>query len=173
VRDYIRLSGMLLLICAVAAALLGFTNGITYERIAEQIEIANNAARQEVLSTANEFVALEGAALATIQANPEFSMVKEVYQAKTDGNVVGYTVMVAPKGYSGAIQVIVGVDTKGVVHGVKVGNNTETPGLGKNAEKPAFSDQYKNKSWDHSIDVIKNGTPKDNEGCWRWKNEFI
>lgn len=162
-RDYIRLSGVLLLICAVAAALLGFTNDITYERIAEQIEIANNNARQQVLATANEFVPLDEAALAKIKENPDFSIVQEVYQAKTDGNAVGYTVMVTPKGYSGAVQVIVGVDANGVVQGVKVGNNNETPGLGKNAEKPAFSEQYKNKSWESPINVIKNGTPKDNE----------
>lgn len=162
-RDYVRLTGVLLIICAIAAVLLGLTNGVTFEKIAEQIEKANNEARQIVLPTADEFAKLDAAALATIQANPENSIVRDVYEAKTGGNLVGYTVMVAPKGYSGAIEMIVGVDLNGVVQGVKVGTNNETPGLGKNAEKPAFSNQYQNKTWDSLINVIKNGTPKENE----------
>ena len=162
-RDYIRLAGVLLIVCAIAAALLGFTNGVTYDKIEAQIEKANNEARQQVLPTADEFVALDADALASIQANPDYSIVKEIYQAKSGGNTAGYTVMVSPKGYGGAIQLIVGVDVNGVVQGIKVGTNNETPGLGKNAEKAAFSDQYKNKSWDSQIAVIKNGVPKENE----------
>ncbi len=162
-RDYIRLSGVLLIVCAIAAALLGFTNSVTYDKIQEQIEQANNAARQQVLSSADEFVKADDATMAQIQQNADYSIVKEVYQAKAGGNAAGYTVMVTPKGYGGAVQLIVGVDENGVVQGIKVGTNNETPGLGKNAEKAAFSDQYKNKSWDSDINVIKNGTPKDNE----------
>jgi Na+-translocating ferredoxin:NAD+ oxidoreductase subunit G len=163
VRDYVRLTGVLLIICAIAAVLLGLTNEVTYEKIAEQIEKANNEARQIVLPTADEFTKLEGAALATIKANPDNGIVRDVYEAKAGGSLIGYTVMVAPKGYSGAIEMIVGVDVNGTVQGVKVGTNNETPGLGKNAEKPAFSQQYINKTWDSLISVIKNGTPKENE----------
>lgn len=162
-RDYIRLTGVLLIICAIAAVLLGLTNEVTYEKIAEQIEKANNEARQIVLPTADEFTKLGETELAAIITNPDYSIVRDVYEAKTGGTLIGYTVMVAPKGYSGAIEMIVGVDVNGVVQGVKVGTNNETPGLGKNAEKPAFSNQYQNKTWDSQINVIKNGTPKDDE----------
>lgn len=162
-RDYIRLTGVLLIICAIAAIFLGLTNEITYEKIAEQIEKANNEARQLVLPTADEFTKLDEAALTTIKANPDYSIVRDVYEAKTGGSLTGYTVMIAPKGYSGAIEMIVGVDANGTVQGIKIGTNNETPGLGKNAEKPAFSEQYKNKTWDSLINVIKNGTPKENE----------
>jgi len=163
VRDYIRLSGVLLIICVIAAILLGLTNEITYEKIAEQIEKSNNEARQLVLPTADEFTKLEEAKLTSIQTNPDYSIVRDIYEAKTGGSLSGYTVMVAPKGYGGAIEMVVGIDLNGTVQGVKVGTNNETPGLGKNAEKPAFSEQYKNKTWDSLISVIKNGTPKENE----------
>lgn len=162
-RDYIRLSGVLLIICAIAAALLGFTNELTADKIQEQIDSASKNARQQVLQSADDFVKLEEAELAKILANPDYSIIKDVYQAKSKGEAVGYTVTVAPKGYGGAIEMIVGVDLEGKVQGVKVGTNNETPGLGKNAEKPAFSEQYNNKSWESPIQVIKNGTPKDNE----------
>jgi Na+-translocating ferredoxin:NAD+ oxidoreductase subunit G len=163
VRDYIKLTGVLLVICAVAAALLGYVNDITYLKIADQIEKANTEARQQVLITADEFIKLDDAAMANITSNPEYSIIKEIYQANAGGNLAGYTVSVAPKGYSGKIEIIVGVDVDGIVQGVKVGLNNETPGLGKNAEKPAFREQYNGKTWDSPINVIKNGTPKEHE----------
>lgn len=162
-RDYVKLAGVLFIICAIAAAALGFTNDVTYLKIEEQIVKANTEARKQVLSTADEFVLLDEAAMANIKSNPDYSIVKEVYQAKAGGNLIGHTVAVTPKGYAGSIEIIVGVDANGAVQGIKVGSNTETPGLGKNAEKPAFSNQYNGKTWDNAISVIKSGTPKENE----------
>lgn len=162
-RDYIRLAGVLLIVCAIAAVILGYTNEITYQKIADQIEKANTEARQLVLSSADEFTKLDEAAMASIVSNPDYSIIREIYQAKAGGNLVGYTVAVAPKGYAGKIEMIVGVDVNGVVQGVKIGTNSETPGLGKNAEKPAFYEQYNSKTWDNQINVIKSGTPKENE----------
>ena len=162
-RDYIRLAGILLLISAVAAAALSLTNSFTAVKIQEQIEMANNEARKTVFSTADEFIKLDAAKLTTIRENPDYSIVKEVYEANSGGSLIGYTVMVSPKGYAGPIAIIVGIDVNGTVTGVKIGTNTETPGLGKNAEKPAFRDQYKNKTFGSRISVIKNGTPKENE----------
>jgi electron transport complex protein RnfG len=163
VRDYIRLAGVLLIVCAIAAALLGYVNDITYLKIEEQIEKANIEARKEVLAAADEFTLLDEAVMAEIASNPDYSIVKEVYLAKQGGNHIGYTVAVTPKGYAGTIEIIVGIDTNGVIQGVKVGNNSETPGLGKNSEKPEFRAQYNGKTWDSEVKVIKSGTPKADE----------
>jgi len=163
VRDYIRLSGVLLIVCVIAAALLGFTNDFTAEKIVMQISKANDEARKAVLPEADEFEKVDDATLQSLKSNPDFDTVVEIYNAKAAGAVIGYAVKTAPKGYGGAVEVIVGVGADGVVKGVQVGNNTETPGLGKNAEKPKFKDQYNNKTWDMVIDVIKSGTPKDNQ----------
>lgn len=162
-RDYIRLSGVLLIICAIAAVLLGITNDITLPKIQEQIAMANDEARKQVVPAAESFEALDEAAMADVLANPAYNVVKDVYQAKAGGNVVGYAVSVAPKGYGGAVELIVGVDANGAVQGVKVGTNNETPGLGKNAEKPSFSEQFNGKTWDSDVNVIKSGAPKENE----------
>jgi electron transport complex protein RnfG len=163
VRDYIRLSGVLLLICAIAAGILGITNNATYAKIQDQVAMAQEEARKQVLPAAESFDALDKATMDKISANPAYNVVLDVYVAKAGGNAAGYAISVAPKGYGGAVQLIVGVDDKGIVQGIKVGTNNETPGLGKNSEKPKFSDQYKGKTWDSAINVIKNGTPKDNE----------
>ncbi|MFZ5352958.1 MAG: RnfABCDGE type electron transport complex subunit G [Bacillota bacterium] len=155
-RDYVRLTGILLIICLIAAVLLGLTNSITHDKIQEQIAKANDEARAEVLPAAREFNKVE-------YSNPNLTTVVEVYEGKTDGNLTGYAVKVAPKGYGGLIEIIVGIDTNGVVQGIKVGNNNETPGLGKNAASPGYQNQYKGKTIDNEISVIKNGTPKENE----------
>lgn len=162
-RDYVRLTGVLLIVCVIAAALLGFTNDFTSEKIVMQIAKANDEARKTVLPEADEFDKVDDATLQSLKSNPDFDAVVEIYNAKAGGAVVGYAVKTAPKGYAGAVEVIVGVGADGIVKGVQVGNNTETPGLGKNAEKPKFKDQFKDKTWDKIIDVIKSGTPKDNE----------
>lgn len=155
-RDYIRLAGTLLLVCIVAAALLGFTNIVTYDKIVEQTIKANDEARKAVLANATSFDMIDF-------SNPELSTVLEVYEAKNNDNIVGYAVKVAPKGYAGTVYVMVGIDVNGIIQGVKVGDNNETPGLGKNAEAPSFQNQYNGKTWDTSVNVIKNGTPKDSE----------
>lgn len=162
-RDYIRLAGVLFLVCAVMAASLGYTNAITYDRIQEQIVRANDEARKEVLPDADAFEILDDNTFSEIKSNGRYYFITEIYTAKAGGNVVGYAVKVVPKGYGGAIDVVVGIGTDGIIQGIKVGNNTETPGLGKNSATPKFQNQFKGKTWDNAINVIKSGTPKDNE----------
>lgn len=162
-RDYVRLTGVLLIVCVVAAVVLGATNYITVDKIAEQAAIANDQARRSVLSQAQEFTMLEGQEISELLAKADYDSVREVYEAKADGNTVGYAIKTSPKGYGGEIEVMVGVDTEGKVTGINVGNNSETPGLGQNATKPEFQAQYTGKNWNDGINVIKNGTPKDNE----------
>lgn len=162
-RDYIRLSGILLIVCAIAAALLGYTNEITYDKIQEQLVIASDEARKAVLAEAEGFEKLDESTFSTIASNPKYSFVTEVYTAKAGSDIIGYAIKVAPKGYAGAVEVVVGISADGTVQGIKVGNNNETPGLGKNAATPKFQDQFAGKTWDSMINVIKSGTPKDNE----------
>lgn len=162
-RDYIRLAGVLFLVCAVAAAALGFTNYATFDKIQEQQVIANSEAKKAVLPNAEEFEKLDDSAMSAIKSSDKYNFITEIYAAKAGGNVVGYAVQVAPKGYGGTIDIVVGIAVDGSIQGIKVGNNSETPGLGKKAATSKFQDQFGGKTWDNAINVIKNGTPKDNE----------
>ena len=162
-RDYVRLTGVLLAVCVVAAALLGATNYITVDKIAEQAALANDQARRSVLSQAQEFTMLEGQEINELLAKTDYDSVREVYEAKVDGNIIGYAIKTSPKGYGGEIEVMVGVDMEGKVTRINVGNNNETPGLGQNATKPEFQAQFTSKNWNEGVSVIKSGTPKDNE----------
>ena len=162
-RDYIRLTGVLLLVCAIAAGLLGYTNEITYDKIQEQLVKASDEARKAVLPSADAFEKLDDTTFSTIKSNAKYNFVTEIYKAKAGGNIIGYAVKVAPKGYGGTVEVVVGVTTDGTIQGIKVGNNNETPGLGKNAATPKFQEQFNGKAWGNPINVIKSGTPKENE----------
>ncbi|MDD3704709.1 MAG: RnfABCDGE type electron transport complex subunit G [Clostridiaceae bacterium] len=162
-RDYIRLAGILFFVCAIAAAALGFTNSATYDRIQEQQVIASAEAKKAVLPDAEEFENLDEAALTEIKSNTKYNYITEIYVAKAAGNVIGYAIQVAPKGYGGEVEVVVGITNDGNIQGIKVGNNSETPGLGKKAATADFQDQYVGATWESPIDVIKNATPKGNE----------
>jgi electron transport complex protein RnfG len=163
VRDYIRLAGILFIICAVAAASLGYTNYVTYDRIVEQQQIATDEAKKVVLPDADAFDKLDDSTFSTIQSNTKYNYISGIDVAKAGGSIIGYAVKVVPNGYGGTIDVVVGVTVDGSINGIKVGTNSETPGLGKKAENQKFQDQFKGKTWDSAINVIKSGTPKDNE----------
>ena len=48
-----------------------------------------------------------------------------------------------------------GIDTEGVVSGMKVVSNTETPGLGANSSNPDFQNQFKDQSAEKDIELVK------------------
>jgi electron transport complex protein RnfG len=60
---------------------------------------------------------------------------KKIYIAKQNNDVVGFIFpAVAPEGYTGPMELIVGVNVDGTVAGVRVLSHRETPGLGDKVE---------------------------------------
>ncbi|MDQ6964772.1 MAG: RnfABCDGE type electron transport complex subunit G [Mariprofundales bacterium] len=54
-----------------------------------------------------------------------------IYIARSHGEVVGFSwSVVAPDGYQGAINILLGVDVDGTIHAIRVITHSETPGLG-------------------------------------------
>lgn len=153
-KDILKLGITLFAICAVAALVLGVTNNITAPVIEQRNIQASNESRQIVLSDAEEFKELEGM---------NSDIVVEVYEGLKGGEVIGYTIKTAPKGYGGTVEVMVGISTDGKVTGVDIGNHSETPGLGSKAAEPAFKDQYKDKSVSNNLEVIKGSASNENE----------
>lgn len=126
---YIKLGLVLFLIAAVASAVLALINGITEPVIIEnqiQLEIE---ARQVVLPQAETFEEVEA----------EMSYHRGLDE---DGNLVGYTFMAVGSGYSGDIEIMVGVTRDLQVSNIRIIQQTETPGLGANCTRPEFTDQY-------------------------------
>ena len=159
-KDMFKLGLNLLIISAIAALLLAFTNNVTADTIAKRNEQANAEARKLVLESAQDFEEVKDAKT----DNSKGVEVSEIYEAKdASGNTVGYTLKVLPSGYGGTIELMVGIDSaNGQVSGINVVSNSETAGLGAKATDPEFSDQYKGKPLEE-LSVLKNGTPGDTE----------
>ena len=159
-KDMFKLGLNLLIISAIAALLLAFTNNVTASTIAQRNEQANAEARKLVLESAQDFEQVKDVKT----DNSKGVEVSDIYEAKdASGNTVGYTLKVLPSGYGGTIELMVGIDSaKGQVSGINVVSNSETAGLGAKSTDPEFSDQYKGKPLEE-LSVLKNGTPGDTE----------
>lgn len=72
---------------------------------------------------------------AVIPQDKNLEGIQKIYFAKKDGNVSAYAYeTTAPDGYSGDIRLLVGLDPKGKILGVRVIEHHETPGLGDKIE---------------------------------------
>ena len=65
--------------------------------------------------------------------NPSESSLK-IYRARKAGQIVGVAYEITGTGYSGPIEIIMGVDKDGKILGVRVISHQETPGLGDKIE---------------------------------------
>lgn len=154
----IKRAGISLFIIALsAAALLGTTNYFTKPVIALNTEKAKKAAMAEVLPNvrdnnfSNEFLTEPAPATGVTS-----------YAIGYDGDTaVGYALILKQLGYSGNITMLVGLDTNGVVTGLKIIEHSETPGLGAKAVTEGFRGQFAGKN--DEILVTKNSEPKSNE----------
>ena len=123
-------------ICLVAALLLGLTNSVTFERIADIAAQTENNAKSAVFPSAKSFsdsksVTMNGAEYSYCEALDE------------SGAVIGYTFSTTAKGYGGNVSIMTGVNTDGTVNAVEVLDvSGETPGLGSNAKKDSFKEQF-------------------------------
>jgi Na+-translocating ferredoxin:NAD+ oxidoreductase subunit G len=138
-----------LVTCVVAASALTGTYMLTRERIIEQERAAERQALQTVLPGASEFAQAEELLDDAIEAAGDVTVVT-VYRADdASGEATGWGVRVAPRGYAGPIQMIVGLDRDGLVTGVSIITMAETPGLGtKIVTEPGWMDQFT--GWDGS-----------------------
>lgn len=126
-------SSLVLALFAIAStALVTITYALTKDQIAYQQQ-------QQLLSVLNQVIPKEQHdnelykacilvenldALGSKQAMP-------IYLASLNGAHSGAAIeAIAPDGYSGAIKIIVGIDSDSVVTGVRVLSHQETPGLG-------------------------------------------
>jgi len=145
----LKLTGVLFLITAVVAVLLGGVNAITEGRIADINAEKTAAAIRTVLPSEAEPEPVQDYA-------DDTGLVTAVYRMGEDG----YAVQLVVAGSQGEITMMVGVDAEGAVSGVSFIQMSETAGLGAvaaqdNAKGRAFRDQFVGKSG--SVAVTKDG----------------
>lgn len=150
----VKLGLILLIFTALAAGILSLLNSQTEGIIADVQVKENNEARQEVLPEGKDFEELDENEFK--EATKNAPHVEEIYQGVDGSDVIGYTIKTSLSGYSGPVVVMTGIDLDGVIKGMKVVSNTETPGLGANASNPEFQDQYSGKTTEGDIELVKN-----------------
>ena len=133
-NDIVKSGAVLLVVTIVAGLCLGFVHEFTREPIRLQLEQALNDSMGAILPQADTYVEVEGfEPTATL-----FNLTRGYF----GGAPVGYIIGASRPGYSGIIDVLVGLDTDGVIQGINILRHTETPGLGANAALPSFTNQF-------------------------------
>jgi len=151
--EALNLTLRLTIITVVVALFLSVSNALTADTIAHRREEAQRAAMQQVYPAAERFDELAF-------TPEEDSTTDRAYAAISGGTAVGYVMAVTPRGFGGAMELIVGVDHAGAVTGVVILESDETPGLGQNASDPAFTDCFVGKT--DGLQVVR-GTAGENE----------
>lgn len=116
----------------IGTALVAITNSLTESRIAANEKAQQLRAFAELIDPARYNNQLDTDTL-TVQ-DPELLGTSDnvlVYRARTNGEPVALLFgVVAPDGYSGNIDLLVGINRDGTLSGVRVTRHRETPGLG-------------------------------------------
>lgn len=137
----------LFVICLCVTALLAVTNAVTKDAIAYQQELSAAESRQAVCPDAVDFEKVEY----DVQG-------VECYKALDEsGNLIGYAISSASRGYGGDVKVMTGINAEnGSVIAINVYDNSgETPGLGVNTSGEKFTSQFAGLSSGTGVTVDK------------------
>lgn len=150
-KDMARLLITLTLIAATAGFLLSLVESATREPIKEQRRLQMLKALSAVLpefdnSPDTDIVTLENG------VNKKGEPVEIIfYRARKEGQLVGTAFkVIAPDGYSGNIEVMVGVRPDEKVNAIEILTHAETPGLGDKITFSWFKDLFKGKNLDNA-----------------------
>ena len=152
----VRYALVLLIFGSVAGGVLAYSNSLTAPIIAEQEKAGSFAAFQEIFTDADDFVAIDEALLSEIIA--QHGTIQEILEVKSGDDIVAYVFNTISGGYGGGITTISGFNLDGTVEGIRITENSETPGLGTRVvDDPAYQESYIGKSI--SEELVLSGSP--------------
>lgn len=139
----LKLGIILALYSAVACVGLAFVYAGTEKVIAQRQQADLEASLSELFPDADDFRAISDLKspdpAVTIEDGGSFVAIK-------NGAVTGLIVRTSRASYGGPIKVLVGIGVDDKISAVKILEHTDTPGLGANAAKPAFYNQFAGKA---------------------------
>jgi electron transport complex protein RnfG len=142
-----RLILVLTLITAGAGLILSLVEAVTREPIAEQRRLETLRALQAVLPQANNSPDQDTVQLVTGKDKRGRDVLRTFFRGRQDGTLSGVAFkVVAPDGYSGNIEIMVGIDPGGTVAGIEILSHAETPGLGDKITLPTFKANFAGKN---------------------------
>ncbi|MCR3956814.1 MAG: RnfABCDGE type electron transport complex subunit G [Gudongella sp.] len=149
-NETIKLGVVLLLVTAIAGGILAGVNSVTGPVIAEREKMESLSAVLEIFPEANDSVEYDEAQVAEVAASN--TSIIEIKEVLSDGESIGYAMTVVTGGYAGDIRTLVGVDSDGVLAGIKVLVMSETAGLGSRiVDDPAFAESFQGKGAGGSV----------------------
>lgn len=143
VKEVIRPALTLFVICLVIAVLLAITNLMTRDKIVQMNKQTEATSREVVLPGTTTF---------------EDSKDNTYAVGKKGNDISGYVFTTKTKSYGGDLSVMTGIDKSGKVTGVVILSISDTPGLGLNAQKESFRNQYLQAAPEKGFEVIKSGS---------------
>ena len=135
-------AGKLALICAVSARLLGIINSITEPIIAERKKIELQNALISLIEEGNPGE----------REDLEQGIINSRYPIVGPG---GWILDMTGKGYGGGLKILASYKPDGTVMDVVLMDNSETPGLGKKAEKSSYMEKFRGKGGSDPVPVSK------------------
>lgn len=150
IKDVFRLSGILLVICGLAVACVSAARQQTLPLIEKRQAAAISEGYKQVLPYAG-----------ILQDIPseEKNNITAVKRSEVNGVTNGYIYTVSADGYSGKITLMLGIEHPSAsISGVKILQQTETPGLGAKCSEPAFLTQFFGKNLGQELSVSKNAS---------------
>lgn len=132
-NDIVRMMLKLLIICASAAFCLGIVNAVTEPEINRLKEEAKKEALSALISrgTPGDEKALE-----------ENTTIKSWFPVEEGGETISYILYLEGKGYGGPMTIMASYEPDGAIINALLMDNTETPGIGKNAEREGYMDMF-------------------------------
>jgi len=144
-KKIVSLGLTLFIVTGVTGIILGAVHDITLEPIRVTQERLKAEALRGALPEAEEFTVIGRAP----GADP---VIEDVQEARTGGDISGYCITVAPRGYAGPVELVAGITSDGNLRAIRILNQSETPGLGAKSALPAFYEQFRDAS---EITVVK------------------
>lgn len=155
--------------CVASGLGLATTYALTVDRIEEQERIRMEESQRAVMPGAASFEPVEDDRISHVGDDRADGVVTGAWAALgEDGELIGWAVAVAPRGYGGPMQMFVGLERGGQVAGVSIVSMNETPGLGTKVADEGFLGQFE--AWEavtvdadaKTLDAVSGATKSSN-----------
>lgn len=130
-KNLLKMSILLLIICAISGGSLGIVYKQTKPKIDKQTERKKLDALQEVMPDATKF---------------DEVVTDKKWVAYKGSEVIGWALKTIAFGYGGPIQIVFGVDKNKKITRIKIIEQNETPGLGAKITDKKFTSQFEGKT---------------------------
>ncbi len=134
-KDLVKLPVILTIVTVIAAGALAYVFNTTKPKIEAEKRLVQEQALQQSLPKAAKGV------IVPVKKGDKILYYKGFASPDTT-DLVGYIILSSAHGYSSNIEVMIGVDTTGVIQGMKILSQSETPGLGAKITEVKYGDKW-------------------------------